>query len=80
MIFGVFLTLVFLKFIYWFRNKSIEQYKEWDINTCTPGDYTVLIKFTQKSISKFQDPSTLKETRLDNFLKDLIENKVNTFE
>lgn len=52
---GVFVSLFYLVVLYFFKRNSKIQYKSWDMNTITPGDYSVEMEITHDQYRWFLD-------------------------
>lgn len=50
---SIFLVCVYLITVYWFKRVSKLQQLDWDIQTITPGDYTVQYEITDKAYDWF---------------------------
>jgi hypothetical protein len=50
---GVFLVCIYIITIYWFKKVSKLNQLDWDIQTITPGDYTVQMEITDKAYNWF---------------------------
>ena len=35
-----------MRYIYYLINKQEQEYRQWDKDSCTPGDYTILLKLS----------------------------------
>lgn len=60
---GVFLVCVYIIVIYYFKRVSKLNQLDWDIQTITPGDYTVQYEITDKAYKWFLASDTYKKDK-----------------
>ena len=77
---GVFMVSIYMIVIYWFKRVSKLQQLDWDIQTITPGDYTVQMEISDKAYEWFMTniypPLEAKNLSIGESLKSYMKNEL----
>lgn len=73
---GLLITVTLVTSLKYLRSVNDIEYKQWDIATCTPADYTVKMKISQKMYDNYKAQHS--HTPLDELIINELENKVKT--
>ena len=70
---GVIISGIFMLAIYKIIDRQDEEYEDWDNDTCTPADYTLLVRLTSNQIENFDKIKGKKPSvYLNSYLKEEI--------
>lgn len=65
---GMLMSLIFYLVVRFWQDMQDAEYKKWDIDTCTPADYTIKMSITDKQYETYKEGKsngTIKDDLLD---------------
>ena len=75
---SIIIALVYFCSIYYLKNKSHNNFKLWDAKTCTPSDYTVKLRITDRMHQTYLREKISHPTlQYDSHIKSVVEEQVN---
>jgi hypothetical protein len=73
---GLMISLTLIISLKYLNTVNDIEYKQWDISTCTPGDYTIRMKITDKMYENYK--ANHSSVPLDELIADELEKKIET--
>lgn len=73
---GLMISLTLIISLKYLNTVNDIEYKQWDISTCTPGDYTIRMKISDKMYENYK--ANHSSVPLDELIADELEKKIET--
>lgn len=75
---SIIIALIYFCSIYYFKNKAANNFKLWDAKTCTPSDFTVKLRITDRMHQQYlREKKKHPDLQYDSHIKCVVEEQVN---